>query len=199
MKFYAVKVGRKTGVYDTWDECKKLVNGYPGAIYKSFTNKEDAYKFVNTFSNINDKDNTKDINNDVVIAYVDGSYIDNRYSYGCVLFYNENKYVLSGSDNDPEYVSMRNVAGEITGCINAISWAINHKAKKIEIYYDYEGIEKWALGLWKANKSGTIKYKEFISRVINEIDISFVKVAAHTGVKYNEEADILAKAELGLV
>ena len=199
MKYYAVKVGRKTGVYDSWDECKKLVNGYPGAVYKSFTNKSEAYDFVNLCSHINEQETTENSKMDVVIAYVDGSYIDNRYSYGCILFYNEKKYVLSGSGNDSEYVSMRNVAGEILGCINAISWAINHNAKKIEIYYDYEGIEKWALGLWKANKSGTIKYKEFISSISNEIDISFVKVAAHTGVEYNEEADILAKAELGLI
>ena len=31
-----------------------------------------------------------------------------------------------------------------------------------------------------------------------KIDISFSKVAAHTGVKYNEMADQLAKAALGL-
>ena len=35
-KFYAVRQGRKTGMFLTWDECKKQVMGYPGAIYKSF-------------------------------------------------------------------------------------------------------------------------------------------------------------------
>ncbi len=35
-KFYAVKQGRKTGMFLTWDDCKKQVMGYPGAIYKSF-------------------------------------------------------------------------------------------------------------------------------------------------------------------
>ena len=33
-KFYAVKQGRKTGMFLTWDDCKKQVMGYPGAIYK---------------------------------------------------------------------------------------------------------------------------------------------------------------------
>ncbi|MCU0447656.1 MAG: ribonuclease H family protein [Microscillaceae bacterium] len=46
-KFYVVWQGRKTGVFDTWDECKKQVDGYPQAIYKSFKTKdlaEQAYR-----------------------------------------------------------------------------------------------------------------------------------------------------------
>lgn len=203
MKYYAVKVGRKIGIFNTWNECQKLVIGYPGAVYKSFATEKEAHDFLynnNTLKNDIKKLNSDIKANEIVIAYVDGSYFDDikRYSYGCVLFYQEKKYTLSGSDNAPDYVTMRNVAGEIMGCITAISWALEHKAKKIKIYYDYEGIEKWALGIWKANKKGTIKYKEYISQVINDIEISFVKVAAHTGVEYNEEADMLAKSELGL-
>ncbi|KAK0707208.1 ribonuclease H-like domain-containing protein [Apiosordaria backusii] len=33
-KFYAVRVGRKPGVYDTWDETEKLVAGFRGAVRK---------------------------------------------------------------------------------------------------------------------------------------------------------------------
>lgn len=35
-KIYAVHVGGIPGVYDTWDECREQVIGYPGAIYQSF-------------------------------------------------------------------------------------------------------------------------------------------------------------------
>ena len=35
-KFYAVKKGHKKGIFESWDECKKNINGYSGAIYKSF-------------------------------------------------------------------------------------------------------------------------------------------------------------------
>jgi len=34
--------------------------------------------------------------------------------------------------------------------------------KKITIYYDYQGIEKWANGEWKAKKRLTKEYVEFI-------------------------------------
>lgn len=45
-KYYAVKVGRKPGIYTKWSECSKQVNKYPGAIYKSFSTLEDAEKFA---------------------------------------------------------------------------------------------------------------------------------------------------------
>lgn len=35
-KFYVVWVGKKPGVYSTWDECEKQVRGFEGAKYKSF-------------------------------------------------------------------------------------------------------------------------------------------------------------------
>ena len=45
-KYYAVKVGEKTGIYETWEECKANVDGYPGALYKSFKNISDAYAYL---------------------------------------------------------------------------------------------------------------------------------------------------------
>ncbi|MGL5752891.1 MAG: viroplasmin family protein [Paraclostridium sp.] len=45
-KYYAVKVGRKPGIYNTWDECKSQVDKFGGAIYKSFKTVEEAQKFA---------------------------------------------------------------------------------------------------------------------------------------------------------
>ena len=45
-KFYAVKEGKKPGIYMSWDECKEQVNGYSGAVYKSFSNEEEAKAFI---------------------------------------------------------------------------------------------------------------------------------------------------------
>ncbi len=41
-KFYAVWTGRKPGIYTSWDECKKQVEGFDGAQYKSFESKTEA-------------------------------------------------------------------------------------------------------------------------------------------------------------
>jgi ribonuclease HI len=36
-KFYVVWKGRKSGVFSTWEECSRQVQGFTGAQYKSFT------------------------------------------------------------------------------------------------------------------------------------------------------------------
>ncbi len=47
MKFYAVKVGRGAPVItNTWDECNFLVNGFSGAIFKSFSSRNAAVAFL---------------------------------------------------------------------------------------------------------------------------------------------------------
>ena len=45
-KFYAVAKGRKTGIYGTWAECQSQVHGFPGAVFKSFTLRDDAQRFL---------------------------------------------------------------------------------------------------------------------------------------------------------
>ena len=45
-KFYAVKNGKTPGIYETWDECKENVSGFPGAEYKSFKTLEEAKEFM---------------------------------------------------------------------------------------------------------------------------------------------------------
>lgn len=47
--FYAVAVGKTPGIYSTWDECKRMVTGVPGAKYKKFGTKEEAEAFVSSF------------------------------------------------------------------------------------------------------------------------------------------------------
>jgi ribonuclease HI len=39
-KFYVVWKGRKTGVFESWDECNLQIQGVGGALYKSFKTKE---------------------------------------------------------------------------------------------------------------------------------------------------------------
>ena len=46
VKYYAVAVGKKPGIYTKWDECKAMVHGFPGAVYKSFKTLEEADRRV---------------------------------------------------------------------------------------------------------------------------------------------------------
>ena len=44
--FYAVAVGRSTGVFTTWTECETQVKGFTGCKYKKFKTKAEAQAFV---------------------------------------------------------------------------------------------------------------------------------------------------------
>ena len=105
---------------------------------------------------------------------------------------------MYGKGNDESYVSMRNVAGEILGSICAMEYAKSNGYKQICIYYDYEGIEKWANNMWKANKKGTQEYQKKVAKYRETLEIIFVKVLAHSGDFYNEKADMLAKKAVGI-
>ncbi|CCH42260.1 Gag-Pol polyprotein [Wickerhamomyces ciferrii] len=45
--FYAVKDGRKTGIFHNWNDCKEQVIGYAGAVYKKFPSETEAKSFIN--------------------------------------------------------------------------------------------------------------------------------------------------------
>ena len=132
-------------------------------------------------------------------AYVDGSYNDaiKRYSFGCVFIREDGRICLAlGNGNNPETVSMRNVTGEMLGAMYAVRTAMKNGYAGIELYYDYEGIEKWVTGAWKCKKEHTAKYAQAMRRWGGSIEIVFHKVAAHTNVTYNELADKTAKRGL---
>lgn len=195
-KYYAVKKGLKTGIFRTWDECKASVNGYSGAVYKSFQSEEEARSFLG----LNGQKEEGVQNPCCVEIYVDGSYnsATEEFSYGMVVLLGGQEETYSQSFRDEELATMRNVAGEIKGAEAAMQYALDHGIREIAIYHDYEGIAKWCLGEWKTNKEGTKAYKAFYDKARSQVKISFVKVAGHSGNKYNDMADKLAKEALGI-
>lgn len=207
-KFYAVKVGRQTGIFNSWEECKKQVDGYPLARFKSFKTAAEAAEFIgmanNTAStpvNSNDSNLSFSLDTNTAIAYVDGSYniATGEYGYGVVFFYEGCEIHLKKGFAKNELASMRNVAGEIEGSKAAISYAISKNIPSIKIYHDYEGIAKWCSGEWKANKEGTIAYRDFYNNAKNKINIEFIKVKGHSGDKFNDIADQLAKEAANVI
>lgn len=45
-KFHAVKKGFKTGIFESWADARKQVDGFSGASYKGFNTREAAIKFL---------------------------------------------------------------------------------------------------------------------------------------------------------
>ena len=123
-KFYAVKKGLTTGIFDTWEKCQAAVKGYPGAEFKGFVTEEEARAYLGpevetTF----DRKPSGEAGSQAkgpragegLAAYVDGSFDQTvgRYAFGCILLVPDGREIrISGSGDNPESLAIRNVAGK---------------------------------------------------------------------------------------
>lgn len=207
-KVYAVRKGRTTGIFLTWDDCRSQVEGFAGAEYKGFADPADAMAYLGVDDAAGKMSGMATAVQEErfpegVRAYVDGSYDSSsgRFSCGVVMVRtdaegNLKTRELNAAYDDPEAAKQRNVAGEIMGSKTAIDFCLRQGIDEVSIYHDYEGIGKWADGLWKANNPLTQGYRDYVAKARTKMKISFVKVKAHAGNKYNEMADRLAKEAL---
>ncbi|WP_313758065.1 ribonuclease H family protein [Tissierella sp.] len=193
--YYAIRKGKTQGIYETWAKCEEQVRGYSGAEYKKFSTYEEAMSFINNGNKETEQFDETKLKEKDAIAYVDGSFDINSwsYSYGVVFITQDGKETYSGREDNKDLAEMRNVSGEIKGAMVAMELAIEKGRDTLYLHFDYTGIEQWAKGNWKTNKDGTKAYKEFYDSIKSQLNVVFIKVKAHSGIKYNEEADKLAK------
>ena len=196
MKFYGVRRGRTTGVFTSWDACRKQVIKFPCAEYKSFPTKEEASAYVSGTANI--LADTTTISSDSAIAiWVDGSCFPQRdgallVGWGLLVKKDgEEVYRAKGNDIPVEALKHRNVAGEILGILKSLEWCQAQGISKVALHYDYQGLESWATGAWKAKLPFTQFYAQTVKA--SGIGIHWVKVKAHSGNPENEIVDQLAK------
>ena len=206
-KFYAVVKGKSGNpqILNTWDECKKEVIGAKGAIYKSFENRVDAVNFIRlhgiNFEEIacSSIENNKENEVSGLKVYVDGSFMvhKNNYSYGLVVVEDDKVlYEDNGIGYNKDAIALRNVSGEVMGAEKAVEYAISNSFKEVTIFFDYQGVESWAIGTWKRNNIITQNYHKFMQDKMQKIKINFKKVKGHSGDKFNDLADKLAKEAL---
>lgn len=196
-KFYAVRVGKDgPGIYETWDACKNQVFGVNRAVYKSFPTRKEAEAFLQG----GETQNQKELDETWAVAYVDGSYDKQTGDFACgaVLFWQGEQVEFSQRFTDKDLSRMHNVAGEIMGVLLVLRYCLEHQVPGLEIHHDYEGLACWADGSWKANRPGTQNYAAECRAAKEKMKLQFVKVKGHSGDKYNDMADSLARKALGL-
>lgn len=202
--YYVVKEGSKVGIFNNWPECQASVKGYKGAVFKGFETKAEALAWLEGREQVPADLNVKSTADDPPDSiapidyevYTDGSFCKGRYSYGYAFIKNgEVVFESNGVGEDLEAASMRNVAGELAAVVHAVEKAKTLNAR-ILIYHDYSGISHWVTGDWQAKNKFTQAYVAFM-RAHNGL-YEFKKVAGHSGDRFNDYVDRLAKEALGI-
>lgn len=206
-KYYAVAVGRTPGIYTDWPTTEQMVKGFSKAIYKSFPTIEEANKFIEqnnaviSQSSTEYSPHTSPLPNKNVI-YTDGSHINNACGFGVVILAsNGDKYTAYGKvPNNVAIPAPTNNIGELYAIYVALSLmqgdAIIYTDSKYCILCITSYIHKWMKNNWKKSDGTDVANVHLITGIYNKMqnrDVTFKHVSAHTGIELNEEADKLSK------
>jgi ribonuclease HI len=124
-------------------------------------------------------------------VFVDGSFTPDFPKSGWAFVVTENdKEIARGSGITAFDAESRNIDGEVMASFQAMKWLDAHDKSGV-ICHDYEGIARWAKGEWQAKSNIAKRYVAAAQPYLHRV--KFEKVAAHTGVKWNELVDQLAK------
>lgn len=189
-RYYAVSGNPMGEIFDSTqlEKAKETAKNVKGIIRK-FKTYEEAEEFaLNETKNAN---KNYSASSDRLKIYVDGSFAINICSYACVILNKNGPEFLSGCVVDEE--NLQNVTGELTAARKAIEYCINNGIKKVDIYYDFFGIEQYCLEGKTMKKDFVNEYIKFMNEAKKEIDICFYKVKSHSKNRYNDIADMLAK------
>ncbi|MCR4781431.1 MAG: ribonuclease H family protein [Lachnospiraceae bacterium] len=202
---YVVLKGRKPGIYKTWSDCQAQVKGFSGAVFKGYESMAEAEEaFRNGASGSTSSENkgsvstqdlsTKNMPSDLdALYFTDGSFTTSGgYSFAVYEIIKDGlkSVFYKGFPSSNEEAKYRNVAGEVLGSTFAMQRAKDQGFKKIELRYDYEGVEHWCTGAWQAKNTMTQKYRDFYNSEIKPfIEVVFTHVPGHTSVDGNELCD----------
>lgn len=139
--------------------------------------------------------------------YVDGSWMTKnpeRSGWAFVIVDDADNIILEKSGSIKAL--SRQVDGELHATIKGLEaleilkGTYKSPSPQVSIHYDYIGIQKWALGEWKAKSPVAIKYVKKLGGINPTLlkDLQWVKIKSHNKEDpWNDYVDLLAKKELG--
>jgi len=194
-KFYAVQSPGTPRIFTSWPECKAYVNGKSRAVFKGFVTEEEARKYIR--AEICSMRQTIDENR--LRVYVDGSYmpsVSTHAGWAFAVVHNDVE-LARGSGAIPTPAKSRNIDGELEATIHALEWCKSRCIDRPVVVHDYSGIAEWALGNWKAESAVAREYVAKLRKI--NVTPSFESVDGHSGDKWNDLVDQLAKDAIGLL
>ena len=199
--YYAVKRGKQPGVYTSFLELKKSIEGCDFPLYKEFKSEKDAYDFLfgsfgltkNKLGLYQELQLTKKYSSwpSTFVSYTDGSKKNNNSSYGFIGVVNNIIQYEEANLIDQDNAS--HIVGEFEAVIRTIQHAVNNNFKRVFIFYDYAQIREVLNYQGQYDNECIQNYQEFVYKQLSNIEIEFIKVKAHRGNQFNEYVNDLVK------
>lgn len=192
--FYAVKKGRKQGIFTSLIECENQVKGFSGSDYRRFKRREDAVAYLGQEKEKITADKKLSVAVPSAVAYLDSAFKgkSGTYAYGVVILFAGRELHFAGIGNDPESIGMARRAGELEAAKKVMAFAVEQEMERITIHYTYEGIAKLCTGESNPQNAANKAYKRFFDLVKNKVSITFVQNIEDTFFPYQERALRLA-------
>lgn len=175
-KFYAVKKGLRTGIFESWDDCKAAVTGYSNAEYKGFSSEVEARAYltgttlekvcaiskpddeftVNLFAN-----GVKDGN--IIRVGVAVETIERTIPYACQIPIND---------------GVESIHAELLAVMVGVLFVKTLGYCNINVFYKYEGVYCWYNKLWNARGIVPMAFVNVLTwyRVNFDIKYNFEKI-----------------------
>lgn len=210
-KFYAVKRGRKTGLYTVWAECAAQVKGFQGAVYKGFMTEEEARAWLGGADARTEQPRAAaemaepSAPDADYIIHTDGSCLRNPGGPGgwaAVIETTATGAVEEKSGGDPETTNNRM---ELTAALMALS-AVPEGAR-VALYTDSQYLKNaftkfwlpaWKKRGWKKADGEPVLNQDLwvqLDAAFAARQVQFHWVKGHAGNPRNERCDALARAE----
>ena len=210
-KFYAVKRGRKTGLYTVWAECAAQVKGFQGAVYKGFMTEEEARAWLGGVDARAEQPRAAaemaapSAPDADYIIHTDGSCLRNPGGAGgwaAVIETAATGAVEEKSGGDPETTNNRM---ELTAALMALS-AVPEGAR-VALYTDSQYLKNaftkfwlpaWKKRGWKKADGEPVLNQDLwvqLDAAFATRQVQFHWVKGHAGNPRNERCDVLARAE----
>ena len=221
-KYYAVAVGRSTGIFTQWfgdGGAEKLVRGFAGAVYKGFPTIEEARAFIRDNEGRKTKPRSTakrkrtsarpktgtvqtvlaPVKPGQIVMYTDGGALGNPGpgGYGAVIIQNGKTKELSKgyrntTNNRMELMAV--IAG--LSSIKKRSSIVLHSDSKYVVNGITKGwAKKWKSNGWiKSDKSPALNPDlwDLLLKLCGKHDVEFRWVKGHAGIEGNERCDELA-------
>ena len=210
-KFYAVKRGRKTGLFTVWAECAAQVKGFQGAVYKGFMTEDEARAWLGGADARTEQPRAAaemaapSAPDADYIIHTDGSCLRNPGGAGgwaAVIETTATGAVEEKSGGDPETTNNRM---ELTAALMALS-AVPEGAR-VALYTDSQYLKNaftkfwlpaWKKRGWKKADGEPVLNQDLwvqLDAAFATRQVQFHWVKGHAGNPRNERCDVLARAE----